>query len=180
MSGSGVVDGPSGGGDGGVVRDDDGVLAFWQAAQGHLGFGRLGVVVGEQSDDVVVPPAWTFGVSAEEADAEVAAVLAGRKTATSAPRAAVPDLPEVGDVGIVLDGARTPRALVRVTAVDVVPASLVSTGHAGAELGVAPSEEALERWRGLNAGVTGEVTGEVVLERFEVVYPTDGPAPAVD
>lgn len=162
------------------VQDDEGLLAFWQAGQGHLGFGRLGVITGDTSDDVVVPPAWTFGVTEAEADAEAEAVLAGRKTATSGPRAAFDDLPEVGDVGIVLDGSRHPRALVRVTAVDVVPAALVSTGHVGAELGVPPSEEALERWRALNAGVTGEVAGEVVLERFEVVYPTDGPAPAVD
>ncbi|WP_136520682.1 MULTISPECIES: ASCH domain-containing protein [Cellulomonas] len=181
MSGSSVVDGPSGGGDGGVVRDEDGLLAFWQAAQSHLGLGRLAVVVGDKSDDVVTPPAWSFGVTQAEADAEAEAVLAGRKTATSGPRAAFgDDLPEVGDVGIVLDGSRQPRALVRVTAVEVVDAHDVPAAHAGAELGTRADDAAVERWRSLNAGMTGEVVGDVVLERFELVYPTDGPAPAVD
>ncbi|MFC8193274.1 ASCH domain-containing protein [Cellulomonas sp. NPDC057328] len=161
------------------VQDDEGLLAFWQAAQGHLGFGRLGVIVGDQSDDVVVPPAWAFGVTAAEADAEVEAVLAGRKTATSGPRTAFDDLPEVGDVGIVLDGERRPRALVRVTDVQVVAAADVTAAHAGAELGSA-ADDVVDRWRALNGGVSGEVAGDVVLERFEVVYPTDGPAPAVD
>lgn len=161
------------------VQDDEGLLAFWQAGQGHLGFGRLGVITGDTSDDVVVPPAWTFGVTEAEADAEAEAVLAGRKTATSGPRAAFDDLPEVGDVGIVLDGSRRPRALVRVTDVQVVAAADVTAAHAGAELGSA-ADDVVERWRALNGGVSGEVGGDVVLERFEVVYPTDGPAPAVD
>ncbi|QCB94210.1 ASCH domain-containing protein [Cellulomonas shaoxiangyii] len=161
------------------VQDDDGLLAFWQAAQGHLGLGRLGMVTGDTSDDVVTPPAWSFGVTEAEADAEVEAVLAGRKTATSGPRSAFEDLPGVGDVGIVLDGARRPRALVRVTDVQVVAAADVTAAHAAAELG-SPADDVVERWRALNAGVDGAVLGDVVLERFEVVYPTDGPAPAVD
>lgn len=120
---------------------DDRITAFWQAARGHVGFGKMESIVGGSPLDVVPPPSFSFGVG-EEADALLTEVVAGSRTSTSAPREEFGDeLPRVGDLAIVLDGAGEPRALIRTTEIEV---------------------------------------GVEVVERFELVYPTSGPTPAVD
>jgi len=124
-------------GDAGIATDgDDRISAFWQSARGHVGFGKMESIVGGSPLDVVPPPSFSFGE-----DESVAAILAGTKTETSAPRVEFDELPRVGDLAIVLDAAGEPRALIRTTEVDV---------------------------------------GDEVVERFELVYPTTGPTPAVD
>ena len=126
----------------GIATDgDDRITAFWQAARGHLGFGKFDEVVGSVPGDVVPPPSFSYGQGAEADDA-VQAILARERTQASAPREQYGDLPRVGDLAIVLDAAGEPRALIRTT------------------------------------GVT--VDGTQVRESFELVYPTDGPTPAVD
>ncbi|WP_051681853.1 hypothetical protein [Cellulomonas sp. HZM] len=97
---------------------DDRITAFWQAARGHVGFGKLDGIVGAVPLDVVPPPSFSYGEGAEADDA-VRDILAGTRTTTSAPTADFGggDLPRVGDLAIVLDGSGEPRALVRTTEV---------------------------------------------------------------
>ncbi|MDM7832417.1 ASCH domain-containing protein, partial [Cellulomonas edaphi] len=125
----------------GIATDaDDRISAFWQAARGHVGFGKMETIVGGTPLDVVPPPSFSFGVGSE-ADEALAQVLDGTRAQTSAPREQFDELPRVGDLAIVLDAAGEPRALIRTTEVE---------------------------------------DGADVVERFELVYPTDGPTPAVD
>lgn len=100
---------------------DERITAFWQAARGHVGFGKLDGIVGAVPLDVVPPPSFSYGEGAE-ADAAVLEVLAGTRTEGSTPRADFhegDDLPRVGDLAIVLDSAAEPRALIRTTEVTV-------------------------------------------------------------
>ena len=166
---------------------DTRIADFWEAARGHLGWGKLDAVLGESVDGAVPPPAWSFGDDARLADELLALVLAGRKTATSSALAEYADepLPKVGDVSIVLDAAGDPRALLRTTEVEVLPFDQV-----GAELAAAEGEDdlTLESWRREHEVYWRRVLGddgfspsmEVVTERFELVYPTSGPTPPVD
>jgi len=97
---------------------DDRISAFWQAARGHLGFGKMESIVGGNPLDVVPPPSFSYGEGAQ-ADEVLAQILAGSKTESSYPRAEYGDeLPRVGDVAIVLDGSGEPKALIRTTEVD--------------------------------------------------------------
>jgi uncharacterized protein YhfF len=165
-------------------RDDEGLLDFWQAAQAHLGLGRLGVVVGNTVTEVLPPVAWSFGDSPAEADREVEALLAGRKTATSAALSdySEGDLPREGDVAIVLDGERRARALVRTSEIATVPLSAVTPEQAAAELGASPDEPGvLERWHAERDASYSESENVLVLvETLELVYPTTGATPAED
>ena len=166
---------------------DTRIADFWDAARGHLGWGKLDPVMGETVDGAVAPPAWSFGADPVTADALLELVLAGRKTATSTAlaelTAADAPLPRVGDVSIVLDSHGDPRALLRTTAVEVVPFDAVDAEHAAAE-----GEGDLAAWRREHEAVWRRSLGDaafspttdVVTERFELVYPTTGAAPAVD
>ncbi len=100
---------------------DDRITAFWQAARGHVGFGKLEGIVGSAPLDVVPPPSFSYGVGAEADDA-VREILVGTRTSSRAPREQFADdeLPRVGDMAIVLDSVGEPRALVRTTDVAVV------------------------------------------------------------
>ena len=97
---------------------DDRITAFWQAARGHLGFGKLEGIVGALPLDVVPPPSFSYG-EGDEADQAVAEVLSGARTSSSSPAAdfGPDDVPRVGDLAIVLDSAGEPRALIRTTRV---------------------------------------------------------------
>jgi uncharacterized protein YhfF len=167
--------------------EDERIAAFWQAARGHVGFGKLDSVLGESPEDVVPPPSWSYGDDAE-ADELLARLLDGRKTANALAVAELEqvglDLPRVGDLSIVVDGEGTPRALLRTTEVDVVPFAQVGAEHAAAE---AEDDGSLESWRTHHEASWRRVLGEafspsldVLLERFELIYPTTGPTPAVD
>lgn len=165
---------------------DDGELTrFWAAAQGHEGLGSLDVLLGETPSGVVPPSAWSFGDSPEVADELLELVLRGEKTATSTAlwefEAGDEDLPEVGDVSIVLDGAGHPRALLRTTSVQVLPFGAVDGDFAAAE---GEGDGSLAAWRSSReaylrrraADVGGRPFSEdvlVVLERFELRYPDE-------
>ncbi len=100
---------------------DQRITAFWQAARGHVGFGKLDGIVGAVPLDVVPPPSFSYG-SGAEADDAVREVLAGERSRTTSARAdfaAGDDLPRVGDLAIVLDSLGEPRALIRTTEVTV-------------------------------------------------------------
>ena len=167
--------------------DDLRVAAFWQAARGHVGFGKMTPVLGESPEDVLAPPAWSYGDDAE-AEELLARVLDGRKTATALAVSELTqvglDIPRVGDLSIVLDGAGDPRALLRTTEVEILSFDQVTAEHAAAE---AEGDGSLASWRAQHEESWRRVLGEafspsldVMLERFELVYPTDGPTPPVD
>ena len=184
VDGDGLSDVPAVGGD---VDHDDALVAFWQAAQAHLGLGRMDVVMGPGNRDLVAPPVWSFGDSPELADELLELVLAGRKTATAGTvrdyESAGEALPQVGDVSVVTDGAGAPRVVLRTTQVDVVPFDEVDAEHAALE---GEGDLSLASWRRDHEAVwrrrlpAGQFDPRMpmVLERFEVVYPTLGPTPA--
>lgn len=126
------------------------------------------------------PESWAFGDHARLADELLALVLDGTKTATAGALAdyEVHDeqLPEPGDLAIVLDGAGEPRALLRVTHVEVRPFSEVDAEHAWLE---GEGDRSLAHWREgherffARASVDGfDPAMPVVLERFVVLHPT--------
>lgn len=159
---------------------DQRIAAFWEAARGHLGLGKLEFVVGTQPADVVAPPTWSFGDDVVLADALLALVLEGRKTATATTllelEEAGESVPREGDLSIVLDGAGEPRALLRTTQVEVAPFDQVGEDFASAE---GEDDGSLGSWRAEHEKYWRRVLGDdrfsvdlsVVQERFEVVYP---------
>ncbi|MBF0689837.1 MAG: ASCH domain-containing protein [Cellulomonas sp.] len=182
-----MTDQPTAGAETGT--QDTRISDFWDAARGHLGWGKLDTVLGESVDGAVPPPAWSFGDDARLADELLGLVLDGRKTATSTALVEFTSgdepLPRVGDVSIVLDSAGDPRALLRTTEVEVVPFDRVGAEHAAAE---GEGDRSLASWQREHEVYWRRVLGDegfaptmdVVTERFELVYPKDGPAPAVD
>ncbi|HLV03123.1 ASCH domain-containing protein [uncultured Georgenia sp.] len=162
------------------TAQDAAVEAYWATARKRAGLDRLDVVVGQQPLGTVPPPAWSFGSDPTTADARLALLLEGRKTATASPAQlygwqGVP-LPAPGDLSIVLDGAGRPRALVVTTGVDVVPFRDVDAAHVAAE-----GEGDVDRWRTEHeelftaelaaAGLPFAPTVPVVLERFRLLDP---------
>ena len=163
------------------------IAAFWQAARGHVGMGKMDQVLGGSPEDVVPPPSWSYGDD-DEAQELLTRVLDGRKTATALAVAELEqvglEVPRVGDLSIVVDGAGDPRALLRTTEVSIVPFDQVTAEQARAE---AEGDGSLEVWQSRHEESWRRVLGEafspsldVMLERFELVYPTLGPTPAVD
>lgn len=126
------------------------------------------------------PESWAFGDHARLADELLALVLDGTKTATAGALADYEahdeQLPEPGDLAIVLDGAGEPRALLQVTHVEVRPFSEVDAEHAWLE---GEGDRSLAHWREgherffARASVDGfDPAMPVVLERFVVLHPT--------
>ncbi|WP_101524541.1 hypothetical protein [Nocardioides houyundeii] len=102
---------------------------FWNLAKFHAKLNHMPGYFGPTALESVRPPVWSFGETTEEADRTLDALLDGSRTSTSTPQAdyvaAQEPLPEVGALGIVLDGRGQPRALVATTAVDVVQGDVV-------------------------------------------------------
>jgi uncharacterized protein YhfF len=161
----------------------DEILAFWEVARVRAGVVRTGVVTGPGVHGSVVPPTWSFGDDAATADALLALVLDGTKTATSGAlteyEQADEPLPVKGDLSIVLDSAGHPRVLIRTTAVATVPLDEVTAEHAAAE---GEGDRTLASWRAEREAFWGRVLGvgtidprmPVVTETFEVLYPRPG------
>ncbi|MEE6296282.1 ASCH domain-containing protein [Georgenia wangjunii] len=159
---------------------DAAIEAYWAVARKRTGINRLDVVVGQAPLSNVVPPAWAFGGTPEEADDLLALVLAGQKTATTSARweydAEDVPLPALGDLSIILDGQGRPQALISTTAVEVVPFGEVGEEHAAAE---GEGDGSLETWRRAHEAYFREHRAEhevtpdmpVVLERFTLLYP---------
>jgi len=161
--------------------DGDEIVAFWELARRQVGLGRLGVIVGPGALESVPPPAWAFGDSGELADELLDLVLAGTKTATASGAweyAGDDPVPAPDDLSIILDGQGHPRALLRTTAVSVVPFDEVDAEFAWAE---GEGDRSLEAWRVgheayfrrslVAAGATFDGSVPIVLERFELAYP---------
>jgi uncharacterized protein YhfF len=159
---------------------DDQVSAFWEVAKRRAKLANLPGYFGPSALESLTPPAWSFGATPEQADKLLALVLDGTKTATSSAmwdyEATGEQLPERGALGIVVDGAGRPRALVVTTEVEVVPFDEVDAEHARLE---GEGDLSLEHWREVHERFFTEHAEHdrgfspdmpVVLERFEVIY----------
>ena len=159
------------------------VESFWELARFHAKLNTAPSYFGPTTLEVVTPPAWSFGATPEHADELVALVLAGTKTATASAlwdyEAEDEPLPQVGTMGIVLDGAGHPRALVETTEVRVVPFDEVDAEHAFLE---GEGDRSLAHWREVHQRFFTEHPSHdrgfdpampLVLERFRVVYAGD-------
>lgn len=131
-----------------------------------------------------LPEAWPFGATAAHADELLDLVLAGTKTATASSvrdyEADGDPIPQVGELSIILDGAGTPRAVLRVTDIAIVPFNEVTAEHAYLE---GESDRTLESWRDIHerywTNYSSHALGydeamPIVCERFELVYPAGG------
>lgn len=124
------------------------------------------------------PEAWAFGATPEQADDLLGLVLEGTKTATASAfedyEAEGESVPLVGDLSIILDGSGSPRAVLEITAIDIVAFAQVSAEHAHAE---GEGDRTLDSWQRLHgefwrehaaAGFSEDMA--VVCERFRVVH----------
>lgn len=151
------------------------VRRFWDVAKVRAKFTTLPGYLPSSSLEMVQPPAWSFGRTPELADELLDLVLAGTKTATASALSEYGDdepLPEPGSLGIVLDGAGTPRVLIATTEVHVVPFEAVDEVHARLE---GEGDLTLEHWRevherAFSSGGSFALDMPVVLERFTVLY----------
>lgn len=154
---------------------------FWTAARHQTRTNPVPGYLGTYSGEALAPPAWAFGATPEHAEELLALVLDGTKTATAG---ALWDyeheneqLPRVGDLAIILDGAEHPRALIENIQVDVVAFEDVSAEHAFLE---GEGDRSLEHWRTVHEQFFTEFAVHdrgfspsmpIVLERFRVLYP---------
>lgn len=185
---------------------DGAIQAFWDDARIRAKLNRIEVYAGPGITDTVPPPAWSFGSDPATADRLLALVLDGRKTATASAlrdyeqeaRAAAdrdrdPEqehaggdtlvrteldllLPEPGMLSILLDGRDRPKALIRVSDVQVVRFADVPPEHALRE---GEDDRTLRSWQHTHRRFFEESAGGqpvdddtlVVLEHFEVLVP---------
>ena len=122
---------------------DEALETFWRGAVFRAKLNHVPSYFGPTPLEVVRPPAWSFGTTAEAATRFVADLVAGRTTAIAGPlrdyQADDVPLPEVGELGIVVDGRGSPAALVVVAEVltvpyaEVDPATTVVDGSGHAE-----------------------------------------------
>ncbi|MEO5610529.1 MAG: ASCH domain-containing protein [Ornithinibacter sp.] len=161
-----------------VTVDDKELDAFWDIAREHAGLAGVPVYTGENPVRTLRPPAWSFGATPEQADELLGLVLVGAKTATASAHTDYvkegEDLPVPGMLGIVLDGAGHPRALVVTTDARVVPFDEVDADHARDE---GEGDGSLGHWRSVHERFfTEHADGgflpdmPVVLERFSVLH----------
>ena len=156
------------------------VAAFWEVARVRAKLNPTGYYTGERPEGLLPPPAWAFGATPDEADALLALVLSGDKTATAGAlwdyEAEAEDLPEPGALAIVTDGRGIPHALIATTRVDVVPFDEVTAEHAFLE---GEGDRSLATWRQVHEkfftdnavhdrGFRSDMP--VVLQRFTVLY----------
>lgn len=162
-----------------VTTDENELDAFWDIARDHADLPGVPAYTGENPVRMLRPPAWAFGATPEHADELLDLVLSGAKTATASSYADYAkegeELPAAGMLGIVLDGAGHPRALVRTVEVRVVPFDQVDADHARAE---GEGDRSLEQWQAIHERFFTEHADDgfqpdmpVVLERFRVLYP---------
>ena len=159
------------------------IRAFWDLARFHARLNVMPGYFGPTPLESVPPPAWAFGADAEQADALLGLVLSGVKTATAG---ALWDyetddepIPEPGVLGIVLDGAGRPRALLETTEVRIAGFDAVDAEHARLE---GEGDLSLAHWREVHERFFREVATHdrgfepdmpVVLERFRVLWAPD-------
>ncbi len=164
-----------------ISTDERELDAFWRVAREHAQLPGVPVYTGENPARTLRPPAWGFGATPEQADELLGLVLDGTKTATAGSYADYAaedeDLPTPGLLGIILDGAGHPRALVVTTQVRVVPFDQVDADHARDE---GEGDRSLEHWRAVHERFFAEHAEggfrpdmPVVLERFRVLYSSE-------
>jgi len=164
-----------------MTTPGDPIQDFWALACRYAHVSDLDVYLGTPWGKAVAPQTWSFGDTPELADRLLELVLDGTKTATSGLESEYVDagepLPRPGDLAIVLDGAGTPRALVRTVEVVVVPFGEVTPTQAAAE---GEGDRTLTSWRAEHRSAW-EARGQevddatrVVWERFKVVFPASG------
>lgn len=159
----------------------DEIDAFWTASRHQTRTNPVPAYLGTYSGEALAPPAWAFGATPEQADELIALVLDGTKTATASAQWDYEhegeQIPQVGDLSIVLDGSEHPRALIEVTQVDVVAFDEVSEEHAFLE---GEGDRSLDHWRTVHERFfTGHASHDrgfassmpVVLERLRLLYP---------
>lgn len=123
------------------------------------------------------PEAWAFGATPEQADDLLALVLDGTKTATASAAGDYESegepFPAVGDLSIVLDGAGVSRAVLEVSAIEIVPFGDVTAEHALAE---GEDDRTLASWRRIHERFWHEHSAHgvgpdmpVVCERFRTL-----------
>ncbi|QYJ04989.1 ASCH domain-containing protein [Nocardioides panacisoli] len=164
----------------GTGAADEAIAAFWNDAKHRAKLTTMPGYFGANPTEAVPPPAWSFGATPEHADELLALVLEGTKTATASAlwdyEAEDEPLPEVGTLGIVLDSAGRPQALLVTTEVTVVPFDEVDEEHARLE---GEGDRSLAYWRQVHEEFfTDHATHghgfrsdmPVVLERFEVLH----------
>jgi uncharacterized protein YhfF len=125
-----------------------------------------------------LPEAWAFGATAAHADGLLQLVLDGVKTGTASAlwdyEADGEQVPRVGELSIILDGAGIPRAVLEVTAITIVPFDQVTAEHAHAE---GEDDRSLESWRRIHERFWSEHSPQgfspdmlVVCEVFRLVH----------
>ena len=156
--------------------------AFWTRAR-NAGIAPLEAVLGQDDAASLRPPAFAFGDSPEMSDRLAKLVLDGEKSATSAWLASYEaegiEIPEVGDLSIMCDGADRPLALLRTADVRKIPFADV-----GPEIARAEGEGTLDEWKAehrdffarecATLGIEFDPEGDVVVEFVEVLYRRDG------
>ena len=162
-----------------VTADANELDAFWDIARDHAHLAGVPVYTGENPMRTLRPPAWAFGSTPAQSDELLRLVLDGTKTATASSHADYAkegeELPARGTLGIVLDGAAHPRALIVTTEARVVPFDQVDADHARDE---GEGDRSLDHWRAVHERFFAEHADggflpdmPVVLERFRVLYP---------
>jgi uncharacterized protein YhfF len=151
---------------------DERVQEFWDAyaAAVRLGAQRFGVL--------------RFGDCEDLADEIASQVVAGEKRATTSLVRDFTELgkpmPKPGNFCVVIDGKNSPRCIVHILQVDMKPLGEVDESFAWDEGG---GDRSLEWWRSAHAryfkrqgareGFAVDDATEVILERFEVVWPPE-------
>ena len=154
------------------LTQDELVQQFWDAyaAAVHLGAQWFGVL--------------RFGDCEDLADEMAFQVVAGEKRATTSLLRDFTELgkpiPKPGNSSVVIDGKNSPRCIVQTLQVDIKPLGDVDEAFAWDEGG---GDRSLQWWRsahiryfrrqGLREGFAVDDDTEVVLERFEVVWPAE-------
>ncbi len=125
--------------------------------------------------------AWSFGDSPELGDELLGLVLSGKKTGTATLVVELgkegEKMPEIGDYNIILNGAGSPKAVIRTTKVEVKPFREVVELFAYSE---GEDDRTLESWRrehwkywtrkGRKLGFTMKEDLLVICENFEVLF----------
>ena len=108
--------------------DHEELRVFWELARFHAKLNAAPTYFGPTALESVPPPAWAYGDSPGESDTFVAQVLADGTGATAATAEDYAgELPVVGVLSILCDGAGVPRALVEVSDVTVSGADVVES-----------------------------------------------------
>jgi uncharacterized protein YhfF len=145
------------------------VVLFWQRARRKL-----------RSLPTERPQAWSFGATRAHADELLRLVLTGVKTATSSSvwdmEATGEQVPQPGELSIILDGAGMPRALLETTWVQILPFDRVDAEFAHDE---GEDDRSLESWRKVHERYWRDHSADprgfepdmpVACERFRVLY----------